>query len=83
LRERGGRVIVACSTESLPVFSPAPAVDAAVPLGDSLPEHDLYVPLLSLPWLMSKSNPGRCPQKFLQFLQQFQLIDFCSSVGWQ
>jgi hypothetical protein len=59
LRERGGRVIVACSEELLPIFAQAPAIYAAVPLGDVLPEHDLYVPLLSLPWLISRSRTDK------------------------
>src|SRR5205807_815824 len=50
LRERGGRVIVACSEELLPVLSHAPGTYTTVPIGDSLPEHDVYVPLMSLPW---------------------------------
>ncbi len=54
LRERAGRVIVACCAELLPVFSQAPGIYAVVPLGEVLPEHDVYVPLLSLAWLLSQ-----------------------------
>lgn len=56
LRERGARVIAACSEELLPVISQAPGMYAVVPIGELLPEHDLYVPLLSLPWLMGRGR---------------------------
>jgi tetratricopeptide (TPR) repeat protein len=56
LRERGGRVVVASSKELLPVFSETRDVYTAVPLADELPEHDIYVPLLSLPWLLGRSR---------------------------
>jgi tetratricopeptide (TPR) repeat protein len=50
------RVILACSPELLSKLSAAPGVYSVVPLGDSLPDHDVYVPLLSLPWLLEKST---------------------------
>ena len=54
LSARAGRVILACSPELLGTLSAAPGVYATVPSGDSLPDHDAYVPLLSLPWLLEK-----------------------------
>jgi tetratricopeptide (TPR) repeat protein len=54
LGDRAGRVILGCSPELLDKLSAAPGVYATVPLGDSLPDHDAYVPLLSLPWLLEK-----------------------------
>ena len=56
LRELGGRVVVACRPELTATVLASPGVDAVHVLGDSLPEHDLYVPLLSLPWLLSKNS---------------------------
>jgi hypothetical protein len=54
LSDRAGRVILACSPELLGKLSAAPGVYATVRLGDSLPDHDAYVPLLTLPWLLEK-----------------------------
>lgn len=54
VRERGGRVVVVCRPDLTAELSKTPGVAAAVPLGGTLPDHDLYVPLLSLPWLLSK-----------------------------
>jgi hypothetical protein len=60
LSERARHVILACSPGLLSKLSAAPGVYAAVPMGDALPDHDAYVPLLSLPWLLEKSGaPAR------------------------
>ena len=56
LSNLAGRVILACSPELLSKVSAAPGVYAAVPMGETLPDHDVYVPLLSLPWLLEKSS---------------------------
>ncbi len=56
LGERGSRVVVVCRPEMQSVLAASPGVAAAVPLGNVLPEHDVYVPLLSLPWLSSRSG---------------------------
>ena len=56
LREQGARVLVVCLPELTGLVSETPGIDAIHPLGDALPDHDLYVPLLSLPWLLSKST---------------------------
>jgi Flp pilus assembly protein TadD len=59
LRELVARVIVICRPELTGLVSQARGVDAAHPLGNALPDHDLYVPLLSLPWLLSKKTVGQ------------------------
>jgi hypothetical protein len=64
LNDRGSRVVVVCRPEMVAVVSATPGIEAAVPLGEALPDHDLYVPLLSLPWLLSRpglSIPGPNP----------------------
>jgi tetratricopeptide (TPR) repeat protein len=53
LKERGARVIVACAPDLVSAVSQIPGIADAVPIGDSLPEHDFYVPLLSLARLLA------------------------------
>ena len=65
LHEHRGRVIVVCRPEMTSIVGETPGIEGAVPLGDALPDHDLYVPLLSLPWLLSRvelPSPGKSPQ---------------------
>ena len=64
---RGGRVTVLCQRPIQPLFSRLPQVEAAVALGDPLPEFDCYAPLMSLPFLFGTtldSVPNAVPYLF-------------------
>ena len=49
VRERGGRVIVACQKPIARVVASCPGVEQVVPEGSVLPEFAVHVPLMSLP----------------------------------
>ena len=49
VKDRGGRVIVACQKPLLPLFAACPWIDQLVAQGETLPAFDVQAPLLSLP----------------------------------
>lgn len=49
VRERGGKVIVACQRPLIPLLSTCRDIDQLVAQGDPLPDFDVHAPLLSLP----------------------------------
>lgn len=49
VRERGGKVIVACQRALIPLLSSCRGIDQLVAQGDPLPDFDVHAPLLSLP----------------------------------
>ncbi|HMC90058.1 MAG TPA: DUF6165 family protein [Gemmataceae bacterium] len=55
VKERGGRVLVACQKPLLPILKGCPGVDQWVPYDAPLPDFDVYAPLLSLPRLFGTS----------------------------
>jgi len=56
LRDRGCRVMLACRPEVAVEVAKRDAIPRVVPVNEPLPDHDLYVRLLSLPWLLRKSG---------------------------
>ena len=50
VRERGGRVIVACKKPIARLMASCPGVEQVVEEGDLLPEFAVYAPLMSLPY---------------------------------
>jgi Flp pilus assembly protein TadD len=63
VRERGGRVVVACSTALHRLLEGFPGVDQFV-APDALPSFDVYAPLLSLPGILGTTLatiPARTP----------------------
>ena len=49
--DRGGRVILECRPELVKLFFSLRGVEKVVPLGSSIPDFDLQIPLMSLPHL--------------------------------
>jgi tetratricopeptide (TPR) repeat protein len=45
----GGRIILDCPRELVPILRSAPGVETIIPTGESLPRFDCHCPLLSLP----------------------------------
>lgn len=48
---RGGRAVVVCQPQLLPILRSCPGIDELVSQGDPLPRFDVYAALLSLPGL--------------------------------
>jgi tetratricopeptide (TPR) repeat protein len=48
VRQRGGRVVVACAASLHPLLARTPAIDQLAALGEPLPDFDVQAPLLSL-----------------------------------
>jgi tetratricopeptide (TPR) repeat protein len=64
VRERGGRVILACQRALLPLLRNCPGVDELMALGESLPAFDVHAPLISLPRIFGTTLdtiPARVP----------------------
>ena len=62
--DRGGRVVVECQPELRRLMATAPGVAGVVAHGETLPEFDRHVPLLSLPGLLNttlQSIPADTP----------------------
>jgi hypothetical protein len=51
VRERGGRVLVACQRPLLRLLESCPGIDRIIAQGDPIPAFDVHAPLLSLPRL--------------------------------
>ncbi len=51
VRDRGGRVVVACQRPLLRILASCPGIDELVVQGDLIPAFDVHAPLLSLPRL--------------------------------
>jgi hypothetical protein len=51
VQESGGRVILVCQPALVPLLRRSPRIERLVAHGESLPEYDVHVPLLSLPGL--------------------------------
>jgi tetratricopeptide (TPR) repeat protein len=49
VKERGGRVVVACQKPLLRLLASCPGIDQLVPYNEPLPDFDVHTPLLSLP----------------------------------
>jgi len=49
VKERGGRVLVACQKPLLQLLASCPGIDQLVPYNDPLPDFDVTIHLLSLP----------------------------------
>ncbi len=66
---RGGRVTVLCQRPIQPLYGALPQVEAAIALGDPLPEFDCYAPLMSLPLLFGTTLdtiPADAPYLFAE-----------------
>lgn len=50
--ERGGRIILECHPPLTELFSRIPEVERVVEVGMDLPEHDCWLPMMSLPGLL-------------------------------
>jgi len=72
LAARGAHVHVRTPTPLVGLLSQAPGVSACTPVGSALPQHDFYVPLMSLPTCLQLAQsqldgapylmpPGECP----------------------
>lgn len=64
VKRRGGRVIVACQPPLVRLLASVKGVDQIIPMGTSLPDFDVYLPLPSLPWIFktrSNSIPADVP----------------------
>src|SRR5438132_456876 len=67
VKERGGRVLVACQKPLLPILKGCPGVDQWIPYDAPLPDFDVYAPLLSLPRIFGTnlaSIPAAVPYVF-------------------
>ncbi|KAM3108270.1 tetratricopeptide repeat protein [Phormidesmis sp. 146-33] len=52
VKQRGGRVLFGCPPPLFRLLKTAPGIDRLIAEGESVPEFDCYVPLLSLPHLL-------------------------------
>lgn len=51
VKQRGAKVLVECPKPLMQLFETCPGIDALIPLGEPLPEFDLHIPLMSLPFV--------------------------------
>jgi hypothetical protein len=64
VHERGGRVVVACQKKIARLLASCPGVEDVAAKGSPLPEHAVYVPLMSLPMIFGtqlSTIPSRVP----------------------
>ncbi len=55
LKRQGATVIFECPKHLLKLLSRLPDIDQIVPQGDPLPDHDVHVPMLTIPGLVGTS----------------------------
>ena len=60
IRDRGGRVVVACQRPLLRILASCPGIEQLIAQGDPVPAFDVHAPLLSLPRLFG-TTPGNVP----------------------
>jgi len=64
IKERGAQVYVQTYKELVPLFSLCPFIDHVITVGQAFPQHDIQVPLLSLPYTFEttiKTIPASIP----------------------
>ncbi len=64
IQQRGGRVMVGCRAPLLRLFSTISGIERVVGSGGFIPEFDVYVPLMSLPYLLGttlETIPAQIP----------------------
>ena len=64
VRQRGGRVLLACQRALLPLLRHAAGIDELMALGDVAPAFDVHTPLLSLPHILGttlETVPAQVP----------------------
>ena len=61
VKQRGGRVIVACRRPLARILTTAPGIDHVVAEGDPLPEFDVYAPVMSLPRILGLTQSPAIP----------------------
>jgi tetratricopeptide (TPR) repeat protein len=57
VKDRGGRVLLACPESLRPLLATCPGIDELVPASASLPHFDVHCPLLSLPLVFGTTLP--------------------------
>jgi len=57
IEKQGGRIVLACQKELVPLLAGACQLDDVVTLDGELPEHQCHAPLLSLPRLLGIAGP--------------------------
>ena len=62
VKKLGGAVILECQSDLTRLLASADGGDKLVGAGDTLPDFDCHIPLLSLPWLL-KITPATVPAK--------------------
>lgn len=91
--ERGGRVIVWCPRNLIPLLSQCPYIDHLTVEGEALPEFDVHLPLLSLPKLFHttlETIPRQVPYLYAKpelidyWRRELSYIDaFKIGINWQ
>src|SRR5262249_21891445 len=67
VKERGGRVLVACQPKLVPLLARSPGIDEVLAQGSELPSFDVWTPLLSLPRILGttlETIPAPVPYVF-------------------
>ncbi len=93
VRERCGRVIVACAAPLARILATCAGVDLVVVAGAPLPEFDVYAPMMSLPGIFgtdATSIPADVPylsadpELVRARVEQLPASDeFCIGIAWQ
>jgi tetratricopeptide (TPR) repeat protein len=93
VRERGGRVLLACQRVLLPLLRHAAGVDELMALGDVSPPFDLHAPLLSLPRIFGttlQTIPAQVPyiEAEAKLVEQWRgelesISGFKVGIAWQ
>ncbi|BBD58579.1 TPR repeat-containing protein [Nostoc sp. HK-01] len=76
VRDRGGRVIVACLFAQVELLKTVPGVEKVLALDEELPEFHTQAPLMSLPYLLGttiETIPAKIPYIFASKSHNFQL----------
>jgi tetratricopeptide (TPR) repeat protein len=93
VQERGGRVVVTCPENLLPLFSRCRGIDRLIVETGELPAFDVHAPLLSLPALLTttlQTVPAEVPYLFAndELVQRWRrelagLDGFKIGIAWQ
>jgi len=93
VKERGGKVIVACQKPLVKILAGCPGIDQLVPYETPLPKFDVYAPLLSLPRIFGttvKTIPAAVPYIFANpgliahWQQELSRYTACKiGIAWQ
>ena len=80
VKARGGKVVLECLKEMVPLLSTVSGIDTVIAKGESLPKFDVHAPLMSLPNIL-KTTLENVPNRVPYLSVDPALVEFCANTS--